>query len=656
MSRRIGRRKFLQDSASGLGTVAFISGKPLPLRPRETTVKIDGAQGGRVFEGLGAVSAGASSRLLIDYPEPQRAEILDYLFKPNYGASLQHLKVEVGGDTNSTDGSEPSHMHTRTDENYHRGYEWWLMKEAKARNPRIILDMLPWGAPGWIGNGRFFSSDMANYMVKFIQGARRHYGLEIDYVGIWNEMGSDVRYIKLLKKTLLANGLVTKIVAADDVNKWRIVESMEKDAELRKAISAVGVHYPGYSRTQPSTYSSTPAAQRCGKPLWASEDGPWRGDWKGAEELVKIYNRNYIEGKMTKTEIWSPISSYYENLPLPDSGFMKANTPWSGHYDVQPAVWATAHTTQFVQPGWRYIDSACGYLNGKGSYVALKAPSSGDYSLVLETVDAREPQEAVFQVSGGLPTGALHVWRTNSSKQFEKLACLKARNGRFAITLEPDSIYSLTTTTGQGKGSAAPPPASPFPFPYAENFERAAIGKSPKYFSDQSGAFEVAPRAAGQGRCLRQVVNRLPISWGNIIHEPFTFLGSSDWSDYHVKTDVLLEEPGDVILAGRMDTADWGHDRQARWYSGYVLAVWGDGRWELNSEVFETPAVKLASGKIPFSLKTWHQLALAFKGKTIRAFIDGIPVSSVIDETHRKGMAGVGTGWNRAQFDSFSIS
>jgi hypothetical protein len=64
------------------------------------------------FGGLGALGAGASSRLLIDYPEPQRSQILDYLFKPGYGATLQHLKVEIGADVNSTDGSEPSFMRT----------------------------------------------------------------------------------------------------------------------------------------------------------------------------------------------------------------------------------------------------------------------------------------------------------------------------------------------------------------------------------------------------------------------------------------------------------------------------------------------------------------------------------------------------------------
>ena len=70
-------------------------------------VELNPASGGLAFEGIGGVSAGASSRLLIDYPEPQRSEILDYLFKPQYGASLHHLKVEIGGDVNSTDGVEP---------------------------------------------------------------------------------------------------------------------------------------------------------------------------------------------------------------------------------------------------------------------------------------------------------------------------------------------------------------------------------------------------------------------------------------------------------------------------------------------------------------------------------------------------------------------
>ena len=64
-----------------------------PAKAGEFAVTVDGGSKGRVWAGVGALSAGASSRLLYDYPEPQRSEILDYLFKPNFGASLHHLKV-----------------------------------------------------------------------------------------------------------------------------------------------------------------------------------------------------------------------------------------------------------------------------------------------------------------------------------------------------------------------------------------------------------------------------------------------------------------------------------------------------------------------------------------------------------------------------------
>jgi hypothetical protein len=42
-------------------------------------VVLDGTSLGFMYDGHGALSAGASSRLLIDYPEPQRAQILDLL-------------------------------------------------------------------------------------------------------------------------------------------------------------------------------------------------------------------------------------------------------------------------------------------------------------------------------------------------------------------------------------------------------------------------------------------------------------------------------------------------------------------------------------------------------------------------------------------------
>src|SRR5215472_12905584 len=98
-----------------------------PQAHASTTISVNGASAGRTFGGIGAISGGGgNTRLLTDYPAAQQQQILNYLFKPGYGASLQILKVEIGGDTNSTDGSESSVEHARGSVNCGAGYEWWL--------------------------------------------------------------------------------------------------------------------------------------------------------------------------------------------------------------------------------------------------------------------------------------------------------------------------------------------------------------------------------------------------------------------------------------------------------------------------------------------------------------------------------------------------
>lgn len=108
---------------------------------------LDFASAGHAFEGIGALSGGGGvTRLLIDYPEAIQQDVLDALFLPGHGASLQYIKVEIGGDTQSTEGTEASHEHFRGDLNCSRGYEWYVVEQAKLRNPAIKTFGLSWGA------------------------------------------------------------------------------------------------------------------------------------------------------------------------------------------------------------------------------------------------------------------------------------------------------------------------------------------------------------------------------------------------------------------------------------------------------------------------------------------------------------------------------
>jgi hypothetical protein len=334
---------------------------------------------------------------------------------------------------------------------------------------------------------------------------------------------------------------------------------------------------------------------------------------------------------------------------------MYANTPWSGNYNVQGTIWATAHTTQFAQPGWQYLDSASGYLPLKGTYVALRSPDKKNWSVILETIDAKQPQTVSFRLAGGLAANLVHLWETNNSMTFVEVASVKPENGAFTYTFDPDSLYSLTTTTGQGKGTAQPPPAASFPFPYADNFEKTTVGYTPKYLSDQDGAFEVQPCVGRAGKCLEQVISEIPVSWG-ALPDPFTLAGDSDWKDYSVASDIRFLTAAPAAIMGRIDSADVFKDGKAHWPSGYVLRLKPEGAWELLSAEFKKPVVTLASGSVAIDRGKWHRLELRFHGGQIVAALDGTPLATIENSTHTHGMFALGTEWDRIQFDNLSVT
>jgi hypothetical protein len=617
----------------------------------QTNITLDPKQAGRIFEGIGAASAGASSRLLIDYPEPERSQVLDYLFKPDYGASLQHLKVEIGGGVNSTDGTEPSFEPVRGNMNFSSGYEWWMMQQAKTRNPNILLDCLAWGSPGWIGNGNYYSADMCNYIVSFIEGAQNTHGLAFNFTGTHNEAAvntTETAWIKQLRSALNANGLQNvQLVAADEWGgTWNIVTNttcgLLYDSVLSNDIARVGAHYP--------QQSSPAAAKTCGKPLWSSEDGIGGSTWTTATNLARIFNRNYINAKITTTEIWSPVTGYYDILAAADSGLMRANTPWSGNYDVAPAIWATAHTTQFAAPGWNYLEGgASELLPGGGSLVTLVSTNQSDYSIVVETSDAAAAQSVTFRLTNGLSTAPVTIWETTQINQFVNLGQVTPANGTFGYIFQPGAIYSLTTTTGQSKGGATPPPPAAFPLPYKDSFEKYSPGATPKYFSDQAGTFEVVTRADGQGQSLRQISQQTGIRWTSE-WQPYSLIGDASWADYDVSADLLVESNGGLaFIMGRVGSVPGFTDPLPR---GYWFALNNaSSKWQLCAS-----SNLLASGTADFTTNTWHNLRLAMQGTSLRCYVDHVLVTNVTDFSYSSGMSGLGCGgWYGAQFDNFTL-
>jgi galactosylceramidase len=498
----------------------------------------------RTFDGVGALSGGgATSKLLFSYPEPQQTQILDTLFKPNFGASLQILKVEIGGDACSTEGSESSHMHSKHDLSCSRGYEWQLMKEAKKRNPGIVLYGLPWGFPNWLGtpdnqnaltnNG---GKDTANYIVNWINCANQTHGLTIDVIGVWNEMDDQfkeggVAYLKLLRTVLDARGYTEVKIIAGDVHSWAPSAEVLTDSALAKVVDILCRHYP--------STKSDPAADQTGKPLWSSEDYAADNTGAGGRCQGRILNQNFVNGNMTATISWNLISSYYSWLQWANDGLMMARTPWSGHYSVSPPIWAIAHTAQFAKRGWAMLPVGMGsgtlaqggtfvtYVDG-GKSNGTTSKTAGEFAMVIEKISPAEsgcgfsatPHYTVSNesVSFKIPTAMHHalierqqvgegavtlvVWRSNYAREsfFAKDAegITVAADGTFTVSITVDDLLTVASpTTGEGatKGTFPNIPTDTISFPgtFTADFDgpEFVLQAEAPYFAQMTGSFEV---------------------------------------------------------------------------------------------------------------------------------------------------------------------
>ncbi|MEV6846127.1 ricin-type beta-trefoil lectin domain protein [Actinoplanes sp. NPDC051411] len=641
--------------------VTAVPGPAVAAAAVTTTVNVNGSVAGRAFDGVGAISGGGgNSRLLYDYPAAQRSQILDYLFKPSYGAAVQLLKLEIGGDANSTDGAEPSHEHVRGDVNCNVGYEFWLGEQAVARNPAIKFVALPWAAPGWIGNHSFWSQDMIDYDISWLNCAKQH-GLTISYLGGWNERGHDSTWYKNLRTSLNAAGYGAVQIVGDD-SSWSMADEFAADPTLKNAVGVLGNHYVCGYLSQADSCSTTTNARNSGKQLWASEFGS-QDDNDGVVPYIRTVNRGYLDAEISGYMNWPLIAAITPNLPYATVGLMDAGSPWSGAYRVGKNLWANAHYTQFTQPGWHYLNnSASGYLGGNranGSYVSLKSTNNSDYSTIYETSGATAAQTVNVTVSGGLNTGTVHVWSTdmgssNPADWFVKQADVTPSGGGYTLTLQPNRIYSVTTTTGQGKGTAASPARGSLALPYTDDYESYPVRGMAKYVETMQGAYEVRACAAGHtGNCLQQVAPVQPIEWQDD-SDAYALVGDPAWSNYTVSTDVDMQQAGTVTLLGRANTQNRPQSHQA----AYQLRIGNTGAWSIARNSSGGALTTLTSGShAALGLNTWHTIALGFSGNQITASLDGTVLGQVTDIAFTSGQAGFGVvGYQTDQFDNLRVT
>ena len=624
---------------------------------------------GRRFDGIGALSAGASSAL-IGYDTVPYSQLMDFMFLPGFGASLHILKVEIGGDAQSTDGTEASHMHSADDENYARGYEWKLMVEAKRRNPNITLYGLSWGFPGWVGEGRNspWTNSTVTYTVKWILGAKQYYNLDIDYIGIWNERGWNKQYTLALRAAITAAGLKTKIVGHDASRSWDVCNDLSKDPEWAAAVDVIGAHYPA------ANIQANCAGLN--KTQWSSEDMSVTWD-TGAQCWARVISENYVRANLTATIAWALIASFYDHLPFGGTGLLHAVEPWSGYYEIGQALWAAAHWGQFTAAGWSFLEhgNGVGLLDNGGSYVALTDPTGQQLTIIIETMKYETSQclwskSPEYNVSDQTATFVLdssfaqitqlfvfysNLNNSDMNETFVYQGIVKLDSGSFTLQIPVGAVYTLSTINGTKGAYPIESVSIPFPLPYHDDFNNYPVASEAAYFADQSGSWEIVDAGSGHGRAMRQMATQLPISWCGEAPYPFSVIGDAQWQQaMNISVDVLIESAGTAFVA--VEAMQGGCNARKIGIPGIVFSIntTNNGMWQLTATTNLTNP--LTFGSISVTAGTWYTMLLSVQSDHSEGYIDGHLLGRcALNATSFRGWVAIGSSWDHVQFDNFYI-
>lgn len=658
----------------------------------------------KLYRGAGMVTGNNSSRLLLDYKDenPEKYwEIMNFLFGDK-GIGLEHIKIEMGSDINSSSGTEPNIMRSEDETpDVTRGAGYQLAADALTINPDITLDMLYWSEPRWVTDAEDVYAVRYKWYKATLDAAFDTYGLEFEYVSaVRNERTIDLEWIKYLASSLdnetdcPYDYSAIKVVAADEVTSWSIADRMLEDPELLEAIDVVGSHYTSWSSD-----NAKKLADEYGKELWFSEastpmayskatyryDGTGSGlnDLNGVLDIANRFITMFPGGYMTMCEYQPVIAAYYDGVTYCQKQMILANSPWDGSYMLDNGYYMALHFSQFIDKGWSFIDEACcgdGVKGGDGhaivdavySYITATDTETGDYSSVITNTTA-EPITYNFTVKNlGKASAPVYVWETRGSGDSDNWKSNYFRhidnitpteNGgeyTFSFTIKPYSLVTLSTVERQQSDYEYEEQASAvLDLPYSDNFEYEGYtsdylstrGYAPRYTTDEGGAFEVV-ELNGNNVLMQKITSETKADeWGGT-PDPTTNFGDDRWFNYSVSADAGFGTDGNgyVGVGLRYNSAFNGA-------SGYWIKLEKSGKRELMRH-----SSSLVSGNIDgFDSAAMTNLRIEAVGDTVRAYVNDARVCEYVCSENgtapvAAGRAALYSSYDKNIFDNIQVA
>ncbi|SDO03938.1 FIVAR domain-containing protein [Alkalicoccus daliensis] len=429
------------------------------------------------------------------------------------------------------------------------------------------------------------------------------------------------------------------------------------------------------------------------------------------------------------------VGAFYQGSGYSPKHLINAFTPWSGFYEADGGVQGVRHVMNFVghndlstdeNERWQYIkdatysdgsfmDGGVDVDSGTHNYMTLKDPQTDDYTTVIanNTRDTRHYEIDAKNLSGK-ENAEVFVWETRGPEDgqdydanwFKNINKVTPEDGKYEIEVNPYSLVTISTLDKEAEVENFAYESDPIdlaedtilPLPYTDDFEYAEYpedekgrdyverrGGTPRYTTDQRGAFEVVreatepaasgsfernsrdiPEAEERGNMLQQIMTPdiIGAEWAvwrgrdgaESNDNPHTKLGDYRWVNYKASYDFLLDNHTEeaegrsnyALIGVRQVKAEGGDS-----YAPYNARIYQDGSYEI---------LKLGSvveeGQVEnFDSEVWHNLALEAKENTFTMYLNGEEVASYTDEdsTVMAGRVAIGSGYYETLYDNFRV-
>ena len=477
-------------------------------RPSDGAYFVTDSLAGPAWDGVGASFTGASARLLVDYAEPWRSQILDALFAPSgapsttdtfKGAAFQLLRLEIGADAN-TDGAGggPAHMRSAAEApTAARGWAWWLAREAFARNPDVKVVLVPIAWPAYLNGGNASATDpfadpaaAAAHVAAYVPLFEAQSGAPVAAVGLWasplanvSALPGIVAYAIALRAALDAAGLArVRLLCADAAPGWDCLAAVDPANAAYNGPLAAAVGIVGNAGRPPRVIAaSLPAAT----PVWVTSaysaytKAPQMSIADGAlaatnEVIETIVNGSLGGSARLPSAFLLPFGATgtpYAFGPNWLFGAVIASQPANGGWYPSPVAWAVAAITQFVPAdgSWRLLPagSGTGMLDGGGYLACWWKPATAEWTCIAQKYYDRANAQAgavtdeiaSFSLGGqlaGSRFASANAWRSCFPTYalspnvdvgvMQDLGALPISLSEFSLPLAAGCIYSIHAT------------------------------------------------------------------------------------------------------------------------------------------------------------------------------------------------------------------